>query len=126
MLELDKNFKIPKEDEILKNLVLSMWVEVGRVRLGDQMPVNLDSPEVWDSVTTFAQGIWDSWKDDLEAKGFTKIKFFRFMKYLTDDILLWAYDRISWGELVDRIRKAIEGPIAKDILDANYRTTGRY
>lgn len=126
MLGLDKDFKIPKEDEILKNLILSMWVEVGRVRLGDQMPVNLDSSEVWDSVTTFAQSIWDSWKDDLEAKGFTKIKFLRFMKYLTDDILLWAYDRLSWGELIDRIREEIEGPIAKDILDTNYRTTGRY
>ena len=126
MLGIDKNLKIPKEEEILKNLILSMWIEVGRVRLGDQMPVNLDSPELWDSLTTFTQSIWDSWKDDLEEKGFTKKKFFRFMKYLTDDILLWAYDRISWGELVDRIRKAIEGPIAKDMLDTNYRTAGRY
>jgi hypothetical protein len=44
------------------------------------------------------------------------------MKYLTDDILLWAYDRIPWGVLIDRILKAVEGPIAKQILEE----TGRY
>ena len=119
---MDKNLKIPDEDENLKNLLLYMWIEVGRVRLGNHMTVTPDSVEVWESINNLPRYIWESWKDDLTAKGFTRGKFLRLMKYMTDDMLLWSYDRIPWVELIDRILKAIAGPIAKDILEGK----GRY
>lgn len=119
---MNKIIKVPEEDENLKNLLLYMWVEVGRTRLGDCVALSPDSAEVWDSVNKLPQDLWEAWKDDLAAKGFTRSKFLRLMKYLTDDMLLWAYDRIPWGEFIDRILKAIEGPIAKHILEE----TGRY
>ena len=116
------NLKIPEENEKLKNLFLYMWVETGRIRLGGHMTVTPDSAEVWESRNAIPQYIWDTWKDDLTKKGLTRDKFLRLMDQLTDDQLLWAFDRIPWGELIERILKTIEGPIGKDLIEG----TGRY
>jgi hypothetical protein len=34
---VNEGFKVLREAEDVKNLMLSMWVEVGRVRLGDSI-----------------------------------------------------------------------------------------
>ena len=119
---MDVSFKVPEENENLKNLLLYMWLEIGRVRLGSHMTVTADSVEVWDSVNMLPAYIWDAWQDELTKKGFTRMKFLRLSKYLTDDMLLWAYDRITWGELIDKILQTVDGPIGKDIVEG----TGRY
>lgn len=114
-----KDLKAPEEDEVLKNLLLLMWVETGRVRLDNHMNVNPDSDEVWDSVNALPRRLWDAWKDELTRKGFTRNKFLRLMRYLHDDMLLWAYDRIPWGEFIERTVMAIEGPTGKEILEGS-------
>lgn len=115
----ERKLKIPQEAEDLKNLLLCMWVEIGRVRLGNNISVSPESTDVWDSVNKLRQHLWDAWEEELSKKGFTRRKFFRLMKYRTDDLLLWAYDRIPWKEFMDRVIESIEGPMGKAILEGS-------
>jgi len=115
---MGENLKIPPESEDVKNAVLYMWLEIGRVRLGDSTPIDSEREEIW-SGKILPEYLWNHWGGELSKKGFTQRKFLRLMKYRTDDILLWTYDRIPWRELVDRIIESMEGPIGKAILEGS-------
>jgi hypothetical protein len=103
---------VPREAEDLKNLLLSMWVEIGRVRLGDAA-TDPDSPELWTAGDKVAGQMWEEWSGVLTPRGFTRRKFIHFMKHRTDDLLLWSHNRITWNELIDRIISLIDGPIGQ-------------
>ena len=103
---------VPREAEDLKSLLLSMWVEIGRVRLGNAA-TGPDSPELWDAGDKIAGQIWEEWSGVLTMRGFTRRKFIHFMKHRTDDFLLWSFNRITWNELIDRIISSIDGPIGQ-------------
>ncbi len=115
---MGERLKIPAESEAVKNVVLFLWVEVGKARLGDSIPADPERKDIW-SGSTLPEYLWDIWKDELGKKGFTHQKFLRLMKYRTDDMLLWVYDRIPWRELVDRIIESMEGPIGKAIVEGS-------
>lgn len=116
---MKENLKIPSEAEDLKNLILCMWVEVGRARLGDSITIDSESRDVWDSINTLPQYLWNAWENELSKKGFTRRNFLRLMRYRTDDLLLWAYDRITWRELVNKVIESIEGPLGKAVVEGS-------
>ena len=113
---MGKRFKVPTESEEVKNALLYMWVEIGKVRLGDNIPADPEQKDIW-SGGVLPEYLWSVWKDELSKNGFTHRKFMRLMKYRADDMLLWVYDRIPWRELVDRIIDSVEGPIGKAIVE---------
>ncbi len=106
--------EIPEPEEA-KNLELAMWVEIGRIRLIGTN-IDLDSEVIWrgDKLVDY---LWRSWKKDLEQRKFSKRQFQQLMRYTTDDVLLWAYDRICWSELLERIMSLINGDLGKAILE---------
>jgi len=112
---LDVKPKIGKalEPEDVKNSTLYMWVETGRIRLE-----GLKSPddEVWHG-NKLADHLWNSWENELTKRGFAKRQFQQLMRYATDDVLLWAYDRIHWSELLERITSLVDGNVGKAILE---------
>ena len=103
---------VPGEAEGLKNLLLSMWVQIGRVRLGNSA-TDPDSPELWSAGDKIAKQIWHEWSGPLTMKGFNRRKFIHLMKHRTDDLLLWSFNRLSWGELIERIISSIDGPMGQ-------------
>ena len=115
---MGENLKIPPESEHVKNTALYMWLEIGQTRLGDSPAIDPEREDVWSS-KILPEYLWDQWEDELSKKGFTKRKFLRLMKYRTDDILLWTYDRIHWRELIDRIVESMDTPIGKAILEGS-------
>lgn len=115
---MEENLKVPPESEDVKNAVLYMWLEIGRVRLGDSTPFDPQREDIW-SGKVLPEYLWNRWEDELSKKGFTQRKFLQLMKYRIDDVLLWTYDRIPWIELVDRIKESIKGPIGKAILEGD-------
>lgn len=115
---MGENLKIPPESENVKNTSLYMWLEIGRVRLGDSHAVDPEREDIW-SGRILPEYLWDQWKDPLTKRGFTKRSFLRLMKYRTDDILLWTYDRIHWRELINRIIESIDSPIGKAVLEGS-------
>jgi len=110
------DLKIPPEVEDAKNLILYMWVEIGHARLGDSVAVEPDSTDVYNSINMLSQYLWKAWENELSKKGFTRRKFLRLMRYRTDDVLLWAYDRIPWRKFMVRVIESIEGPMGKTIV----------
>jgi hypothetical protein len=106
---------VPREAEDLKNLLLSMWVEIGRVRLGNAA-TEPDSPELWSAGDKIAEQIWQEWSGPLTTRGFTRRKFIHLMRHRTDDLLLWSYNRITWDQLIDRIINLIDGPIGQEAV----------
>jgi hypothetical protein len=112
---MEGKLKIPPEAEDAKNLALYMWVEIGRVRLGD-IAFDPDSADVWHG-NKLAEYLWTTWESELAKRGFTQRRFMRLMSYTTDDVLLWAYERIPWRELVDKIVELINGPVGKAIIE---------
>jgi hypothetical protein len=103
------------EPEEVKNLTLFMWVETGRVRLAD-LKFDSDSDDVWHG-NKLADHLWNSWEKELARRGFTRLQFQQLMHYTTDDVLLWAFERIHWSELVERIMSLVDGDLGKAILD---------
>lgn len=115
---MEERLKVPTESEDVKNTVLYMWIEIGHARLGENTAIDPERKDIW-SGSTLPEYLWNIWKDELSRKGFTHHRFLRLMKYRTDDMLLWSYDRIPWRELVDRIIESIEGPIGKAIVEGS-------
>jgi hypothetical protein len=113
-----EKLEAPKESEDVKNAILYMWVEIGKTRLGDSIPTDPERKGIW-SGSTLPEYLWAMWKDELGRKGFTHQKFLRLMKYRTDDVFLWAYNRIPWSNLVARVIESIEGPMGKAIVEGS-------
>ena len=111
----DRRLDVPREAEHLKNLLLSMWVEIGQIRLG-KTGEGPESPEVWSAGDKVAEHIWEAWNGDLTGRGFTQRKFTHVMKHKTDDLLLWSCNRISWDQLIDRIIDSIDGPTGQEAI----------
>ncbi len=112
---MQESLQTPTEPEEIKNMALYMWVEIGRVRLAE-IAINPESEDVWHG-TQLAEYLWGIWRKDLSKRGFSERLFHQLMRYRTDDILLWAYDRISWGELLNRITRSAEGDLGKAIVE---------
>ena len=108
---MEVNLKIPPEPIEVKDFILAL-----RSQLGRTSTINWDSMAVW-AGNKIPQYLWSYWRNELSKKGFTWQSFLRLMKYRTDDAILWAYDRITWREFLDKVLEAIEGPFGKALLE---------
>jgi hypothetical protein len=108
---MNVDLKIPPEPIEVKNFILAV-----QSRLGKNNTVNWDSTAVW-AGNKVPQYLWSYWRNELTKKGFTWQKFLMLMKYRTDDAILWANNRITWGEFANKILGAIEGPFGKALLE---------
>ena len=95
--------KVPREPEEIKALMHSV-----REGLRGVDDIDSDSLAVW-SFNMLPKYLWECWKGELKEKGITWQKFLRVLKLRTIDIIEWGlYGRLSWGELVERIRRTVE------------------
>lgn len=60
--------------------------------------------------------LWDHWGPDLRSNGITWQKFLRLLKYDNKYIRLWAFDKLSWEELIKEIKSTINTEIRYKIL----------
>ena len=60
--------------------------------------------------------LWDHWGPALRRNGITWQKFLRLLKYDTKYIRLWAFDKLSWEELIKEIKSTINTEIRYRIL----------
>ncbi|MCK4582545.1 hypothetical protein KAU18_04450 [Candidatus Bathyarchaeota archaeon] len=109
---METKLKIPEESKDIKKFILAV-----RLQFDESSSINWDSLAVW-SGNRIPQYLWSQWKTDLTKRGFSWQKFLRLMKYRTDDAILWAYDRISWPELVEKVIESIEGPLGKALAES--------
>jgi len=98
--------KVPREPTEIKELIQA--VRAGMGGKGSYSDVDYDSLAVW-SFNRLPKYLWECWKQELKERGITWQKFLRILKLRTMDIIEWGlYDRLSWGELMERIRYTIE------------------
>jgi len=108
---MEKQLKIPKESYEIKNFILAV-----RSQLDKNTMINWDSMAVW-AGNRIPQYLWSAWRNELTKRGFTWQKFLRLMKYRTEDAILWAHDRISWMEFVEKIIESIDGPLGQALVE---------
>ncbi len=99
----------PKEPVEIKK-----WMEDVHATLYNAPGINWAPAVVW-AGNKLPKYLWDHWKDELKANGFTWQKFMRLMRYRTDNVLLWYGGALSWPKLVGTITEMAEGPLGKEL-----------
>lgn len=100
--------KISKEP---KDILLRM--KAIRKQMGDS-PIDWDSAAVWYG-NQLPQYLWNEWKDELKARGFTWQKFLKLLRMRTDTVLAWFKGIRAWENTAKDIIDLIESPLGKDI-----------
>ena len=108
---MDDKLKIPEESKEIRKFILMV-----RSQLSEDNTINWDSLAVW-AGNKMPQYLWSFWRNELSKKGFTWQKFLRLMKYRTDDMILYVYNRISWEEFVSKVIDSIDGSLGKALVE---------
>ena len=108
---METKLYIPEESKDVKKFILAV-----RLQLGESKTINWNSLAVW-SGNRIPQYLWRKWRTELTKRDFTWQKFLKLMKFNTEHAILWAYDRITWKEFVERVIESIEGPLGKAIVE---------
>ena len=107
------NLKTPKEPVHIKKRIREI-----RKMLSDETVLDRlgqDNLAVW-IFNLLPKYLWEHWGLILRNNGITWQKFLRLLKYDTKYIRLWAFDMISWEELIHEIKKTIDADIRYKIL----------
>lgn len=100
---------VPKEPTEIKKQILEL-----RDRLGPGNEIDWNSLAVWYG-NRIPQYLWNTWKEELEKKGFTWQKFLKLLKYRTDDAFLWVAGKMPWGGFMEKVLESLEGPLGEMI-----------
>ena len=109
MLELET----PEEPAHIKKRIKEVREILSREASIDRL--SQDTLSVW-FFNLLPKYLWDHWGPALRSNGITWQKFLRLLKYDTKYMRLWAFDKISWEELVKEIKNTINTEIRYRIL----------
>jgi hypothetical protein len=99
----------PAEPMELKNRIIRI-----KAALSSGSRIDWESATVWIG-NSLPKHLWENWKRELSKNGFTWQKFLKFMKYHTEDVILWSNEEISWKDFVEKVCGSLEGPLGEMI-----------
>jgi len=78
-----------------------------RIHFGNGDNIDWDSQAVWfrNALPTY---LWNEWKIILVDYGFTWPKFLKYIKYYTHDMIRWMREKITWEELIQKLKDSID------------------
>jgi len=109
MLQLET----PEEPAHIKKQIKEIREMLAREASIDRL--SQDTLSVW-IFNLLPKYLWDHWGPTLRKNGITWQKFLRLLKYDTKYIRLWAFDKISWEDLIKEVKNTINTEIKYRIL----------
>ncbi len=111
---MDLDLQIPKEPKKIKTLIKSLKKKTS----SDSTTIDFTSLNVWFG-NQLPKYFWQEWKNKLKPAGFNWQKFLKILKNRTDQMVLWADDKILWREFVKEIIRLVNGPLGEQIVSQN-------